>query len=64
MYEYLLKDDCEINNKKGGFTVIKGSEILSDGYIDEDNGIKGIVNSGDYKGIVIIFSADELELVK
>jgi hypothetical protein len=64
MYKYLLKEDCKISNKKGGFTVAKGSEILSDGYIDEDNGIKGTVNSGYYKGTIIVFSDDELELIR
>jgi hypothetical protein len=64
MDKYLLKEDCEITNRKGRFTITKGSEILSDGYIDEDNGIKGTVNSGNYKGIEIIFSNGELELVK
>lgn len=64
MYKYLLKEDCEISNKNGRFVVTKESEILSDGYIDEDNGIQGTVNSGKYKGTIITFSVNELKLVK
>jgi hypothetical protein len=61
MKKYVLNEDSTISNKLGGETIIpKGTEILSNGYIDEDGGIKGKITKGEYEGMEIVFNISEL----
>jgi hypothetical protein len=60
---YSLKKDSAISNKNGQFTITKGTEISSDGYIDEDGGIKGTIDNGNLKGTEIVFNISELDSV-
>lgn len=62
MKKYILKDDARICNSNGVYIISKGTEILCNSYIDEDGGIKGVVDGGEHKGKEVIFNITELDL--
>lgn len=57
MKKYLLKE----NSKAGNKIIKKGTELISNGYVDENGGILCIVKTGEYKGSRIVFDIGELE---
>lgn len=60
MKKYILIENSQIRNKRGIIEILKGTELLSDGYIDEDGGIKCKIIKGTKKGMEIIFNIKEL----
>lgn len=61
MKKYILNTDCTISNKNSETTIPKGTEVVNkNNYIDEDGGVKATIINGEFKGMEIIFSIEEL----
>lgn len=64
MKKYKLIKDAEIFYKNSDRIILKGTEVLSDGSLDEHGGINTIIDSGKYKGLKITFAQEELKKIK
>lgn len=63
MKRYKLINDAEICYSEKNTVILKGTEVLSNGDTDEFDGLKTIVDTGEYKGMKITFAKEELKEV-